>query len=157
MWWRPVVCPQTPSCSIHSPSVQHRFPHIYISHPDLSFLPNSRHTPGISSCLSRTRPKQNRKLFLSSPSLVSLGPQAESLSKKKILWAQIAKNLPARQADPGSIPGSGISPEEGNPPQDSSLENFLDRQSLTAYSQGLQRVVHNGVTNTFTFKVNLRY
>ena len=41
--------------------------------------------------------------------------------------AQLVKNLPAR--DPGSIPGSGTSPGEGNgnPLQYSCLENPMDR------------------------------
>ena len=39
------------------------------------------------------------------------------------------KNLPANAGDPGSIPGLGKSPGEGNgnPPQYSCLENSIDR------------------------------
>ena len=41
----------------------------------------------------------------------------------------MVKNLPASVGDSGSIPGSGISPGEGNgnPLQYSSLENSMDR------------------------------
>ena len=45
--------------------------------------------------------------------------------------------------DPGSIPGSGRSPQEGNgtPRQYSCLENFMDRRSLASYSpQGCEEV-----------------
>ena len=43
--------------------------------------------------------------------------------------AQMVKNLPTMQLDPGSIPGSGRSPGEGNgsPLQSSCLENPMDR------------------------------
>ena len=45
------------------------------------------------------------------------------------LVAQTVKNLPAIAGDPGLIPGSGISPREGNgyPLQYSCLENSMDR------------------------------
>ena len=41
----------------------------------------------------------------------------------------MVKNPPANAGDPGSIPGSGRSPEEGNgnPPQCSCLEDPMDR------------------------------
>ena len=47
--------------------------------------------------------------------------------------------------DPGSIPGSGRSPGEGNgnPLQYSCLENSVDRGGLGLQSKGLQRVRHN--------------
>ena len=43
------------------------------------------------------------------------------------LIAQLVKNLPAMQEDPGSIPGLGRSPGEGKgyPPQYSGLENSM--------------------------------
>jgi len=45
------------------------------------------------------------------------------------LVAQMVKNLPAMPGDPGSIPGLGRSPAEGNgnPLQCSCLENPMDR------------------------------
>ena len=41
----------------------------------------------------------------------------------------MVKNLPANSGDPGSVPGSGRSPGEGNgnPLQYSCLENSMDR------------------------------
>ena len=47
--------------------------------------------------------------------------------------------------DPGSIPGSGRSPREGNgnPLQYSSLGNPTDRGALRATVHGVQRVRHN--------------
>ena len=43
--------------------------------------------------------------------------------------AQTVENLPAKEGDPGLIPGSGRSPREGNgnPLQYSCLENSMDR------------------------------
>ena len=39
----------------------------------------------------------------------------------------MVKNLPTNAGDAGSIPDSGRSPEgQGNPPQDSCLENLMD-------------------------------
>ena len=52
------------------------------------------------------------------------------------LVAQLVKNLP------GSIPGLGRSPREGNgnPPQYSSLENPVDRGTWQATVDGVTRV-----------------
>ena len=46
----------------------------------------------------------------------------------------VVKNLPANKGDVGSIPGSGISPGEGNgnPCQYSFLGNFMDRGAWQA-------------------------
>ena len=48
--------------------------------------------------------------------------------------ALVLKNLPANAGDPGSIPGSGRSPGEGNgnPLQYSCLENPVDRGAWQA-------------------------
>ena len=53
---------------------------------------------------------------------------------------------------PGSIPGSGRSPGEGNGNllQYSCMENPMDRGAWWAQSMGLQRVGHDRVTNTST-------
>ena len=53
--------------------------------------------------------------------------------------------------DPASIPGSGISPGEGNgsPLQYSYLENSIDRGAWWATAVGLQRVEH-GLVNEHT-------
>ena len=50
------------------------------------------------------------------------------------ILAQMVKDLPANVGDPGSIPGSGRSPREGNgsPLQSSFLENSMDRGALWA-------------------------
>ena len=50
------------------------------------------------------------------------------------LVAQMVKKSACIAGDPGSIPGSGSSPGEGygNPPQDSCLENSMDRGAWQA-------------------------
>ena len=52
--------------------------------------------------------------------------------------------------DPGSIPGSGRSPGEGNgnPLQYSCPENSMDRGAWRAHSMGLPRAGHDWATNT---------
>ena len=56
----------------------------------------------------------------------------------------MVKNLPANSGDPGSVPGSGRSPGEGNgnPLQYSGLENSMDR--------GAWQDTVNGVTKKQT-------
>ena len=56
------------------------------------------------------------------------------------------KNLPANAGDPGSVPGLGRSPGEGNgnPLQYSCLENPMDRGAW--WSMGFQKVGHKLVT-----------
>ena len=51
----------------------------------------------------------------------------------------MVKNLPVNAEDEGSIPGSGISPGEGNgnPLQYSCLENPMDRGAWQATVHGL--------------------
>ena len=58
------------------------------------------------------------------------------------LVAQMVKNLLANAGDPGSTPGSGRSPGEGNgyPLQYSCLENSMDRGAWWAIVVGSQRV-----------------
>ena len=53
--------------------------------------------------------------------------------------------------DPGSIPGSGRSPVEGNGNslQYSCLENSKDRGAWQATVHGVTRIGHDQVTNTF--------
>ena len=66
------------------------------------------------------------------------------------------KNLPAMEEttysteDPGLIPGSGRSPEEGNgnPLQYSCLENSMDRGAWQATVHGVARVRHDLETET---------
>ena len=59
---------------------------------------------------------------------------------KPSLVAQLVKNPPAMQEDPGSIFGSGRSPGEtnSNPLQYSCLENPMDRGAWQATDMGLQ-------------------
>ena len=56
-----------------------------------------------------------------------------------------AKESTCNVGDPGSIPGSGRSPGEGNgyPPQYSCLENSMDRGAWQATVHGSQRVRHH--------------
>ena len=57
------------------------------------------------------------------------------------LVAQMVKNLPANAGDPGSTPGSGRSPGEGNgyPLQYSCLENSMDRRAWWAIVRGVTK------------------
>ena len=57
--------------------------------------------------------------------------------------------------DPGSVPGSGRSPGEGNsnPLWYFYLENSKDREAWRALVHALQRVRHNWVTNTFMLHI----
>ena len=68
------------------------------------------------------------------------------------LVTQTVKNLPANAEEPGSIPGSGRSPGEGNgyPLQYSCLENSMDRGAWWATVPGVAKIGHNGTTNTHT-------
>ena len=58
------------------------------------------------------------------------------------------KNLPASAEDAGSMPGSGRSPGEGNgnPLQNSCLENPMDGGALWAAVHELARVRHDLAT-----------
>ena len=57
------------------------------------------------------------------------------------LVAQMVKHPPASAGDPGSIPGSGRSPGEGNgnPLQYSCLENSMDRGAWQATVHGVAK------------------
>ena len=65
------------------------------------------------------------------------------------------KESACNAGDPGSIPGWGNSPEDGNgyPLQYSCLENSVDREACRLQSMGSQRAGHDWATNPFTFKV----
>ena len=64
--------------------------------------------------------------------------------KKTFLVAEMVKNLPAMQEDPGSIRGSGRSTGEGsgNPLQYSWLENLM--------AGGASRAIVHGVAKSWT-------
>ena len=66
-------------------------------------------------------------------------------------WWQWSICLQCRR--PGSIPGSGRSPGNGNgyPLQYSCLENSMDRGAWWAIVHGLQGVGHNWATNTLYY------
>ena len=56
------------------------------------------------------------------------------------LGGSVVKNLPANAGDAGSIPGSGESPGgNGNPLQDSCLENLTDRGNWQATVHDVSR------------------
>ena len=61
------------------------------------------------------------------------------------LLAQMVKNLACHAEDPGSIPGLGRSPGEGNgnPLQYSCQENLMDKGAFGLQSMGIQRVGHD--------------
>ena len=76
------------------------------------------------------------------------------LPHRKWLWwcfpgGSDSKESTCNAGDPGSIPGSGISPgeENGYPLQYSCLENSTDRGAWWAIVQGSQRVGHDWGTN----------
>ena len=54
-------------------------------------------------------------------------------------WCSAVKNPPTNAGDAGSIPGSGRSPGEGNgnPLQNSCLENLMDRGAWWATIHGV--------------------
>ena len=56
--------------------------------------------------------------------------------------AQTVKNWPAMKEDPGSIPGLGRSPGEGNcnPLQYSCMENSMDRGAWRASPRGCKEL-----------------
>ena len=69
---------------------------------------------------------------------------APLLGKTDLQVALVVKSLPANTGDlrdVGSIPGSGRSPEEGqgNPLQDSCLENRQDREAWQAMAHKLAK------------------
>ena len=66
---------------------------------------------------------------------------------------QSVKRLLAMQERAGSIPGSGSSPGEGNgnPLQNSCLENLMDRGAWQATVHGIARVRHDLVLSFFIF------
>ena len=69
---------------------------------------------------------------------------ATLLDKTDLQVALVVKSLPANTGDlrdVGSIPGSGRSPEEGqgNPLQDSCLENRQDREAWQAMAHKLAK------------------
>ena len=93
----------------------------------------------------------------SDPAIQLLGiyPKKTKTLAKKIYaslcsLAQTLKNLLANAGEPGSIPGLGRSPGEGNGNQlqYSCLENPMDRGAWRATVCGSQRVRHNRATNT---------
>ena len=59
----------------------------------------------------------------------------------------VVKNPPANAGDPGSIPGSGRSSGEGNgnPLQNSCLENFTDRGAWWATVRGVRHDIGHNV------------
>ena len=68
------------------------------------------------------------------------------------LWPR-GKESASNTGDPGSVPGSGRVPGEGNGNtlQYSCLENSMDRGARQARAHGSQRVEHDWATNTFHF------
>ena len=73
------------------------------------------------------------------------------LSGEGFPGGSVGKESPCNAGDPGSIPGSGRSPgeENGNPLQDSCLENPMDRGASVhgiATVHGVARVRHDLAT-----------
>ena len=72
------------------------------------------------------------------------------LDRASLVDQMVKKKKSTHKGDPGSIPGSGRSPGEGNntPLQYSCLENPMDRGAWRVKSVRSQS---DGMTNTFTF------
>ena len=64
------------------------------------------------------------------------------------IYSSVGKSSACNAGDPGSIPGSGISPGEGNgnPLQYSCLENPMDRGAWWATVHGITGVGHDLAT-----------
>ena len=64
--------------------------------------------------------------------------------------SSVGKESACNAGDPGSIPGSGRSPREGNgnPLQYSCLENPMERGAWQATVHGVTRVGHNLTTKS---------
>ena len=86
----------------------------------------------VSACRKSNYLFSSSLLFLSVSNDLSVYTQAS-------LVAQMVKNLPANTGDPGSIPGLGRSPGEGNgnPLQYSCLENSMSREAWWATVHGV--------------------
>ena len=65
--------------------------------------------------------------------------------------SSVSKESACSAGDPGSIPGSGRSPGEGNgnPLQYPCLENLMDGRAWGAAVMGSQRVGHDWAANTY--------
>ena len=74
-----------------------------------------------------------------------MGPNQQTMG---FLHSSINKECACNSGDPGSIPGSGRSPGEGNgnPLLYSCLENLMDRRAWQATVYGVPSVGHNLVT-----------
>ena len=94
--------------------------------------------------------KQNNDHIWNPGSFQSLGQSRSSRQKMKVsvipvyrasMVAQMIKNLPANAGDPGSIPGLGRFPREGNgyPFQYSCLKNSMDRGAWQAPVHGVAK------------------
>ena len=80
-------------------------------------------------------------------------PRLKRLSSSSFPGGSEGKASACNVGDPGSIPGLGTSPGEGNgnPLQFSCLENPMDRGDWQAAVHGVTRVGHDWVINTFHF------
>ena len=72
---------------------------------------------------------------------VLLDSRLESCRLESSLGGSVGKESACKVGDPGLIPGSGRSPgeENGNPLQDSCLENPMDRRASWAIVHGLTK------------------
>ena len=76
----------------------------------------------------------------------------EHVTKQKgFPYSSVSKESACSSGDPGSIPGLGRSPGEGNgdPLQYPCLENLMDRGAWGLQSMGLQRIGYNSAINTY--------
>ena len=80
-----------------------------------------------------------------------------SMGMKGFPRSSVGKQSACDTGDPGSIPGMGRSPGEGNgnPLQYSCLENPMNRGGWQVAVHGVTRVRHDLATNTFTFSLSI--
>ena len=92
--------------------------------------PSRADTPGVAGWQRQTTKNRDNKYKLS-------GVLGDGLPR----WLSVVKNLPASAGDPGSIPGLGRSPGEGNgyPLQYSYLENSMDGIAWRATVHGVAK------------------
>ena len=118
---------------------------LFVWAPLLSLLSFPSGSPGLGTCYWVAGPPYRLSIFFFVLHRFSL---LSSLSPCGFLGDSEGKESACNAGDPGLIPGSGRSPEEGNgyPLQYSCLENLLDRGAM-----GSQRVGYDWAINNVHF------
>ena len=93
-----------------------------------------------SSCIKKKKKQQNL-LY----AIIKFILRVQNIIKLYYIYSSVSKDSACNAGDPGSIPGLGRSPREGNgnPLQCYCLENPMDRGAWQATVHGVSRVGHN--------------